>query len=327
MPELPELEVVREVLLQRVAGRTIQEVSLSPRGGPLVARDLTGGSFRDGLLHRPIEYVERRGKFLVFRLGPTSQPAVKPDEDDSERAGAAQSASGLSGAQLSAENRTSRGRPAGAQPAPTRPPSALVANPKLTGRFQLCPPDDKKAGPVHVTLHFDDPPEELRYIDQKRMGQLYLTSDLARVPTFDEMGPDALAVSEDEFRQRLQRFRGEIKGVLARERFLAGIGNAYADEILWRARLHPYRKRTDLSDDEVVELYRAMRGTLLDSVEQVRQAMGEDIHLKPRDFFAVHMRKGECCPRCGGRISEITAGNRITNFCRSCQPGGLIRGM
>ncbi len=276
MPELPELEVVREVLLRRLAGRTIQEVSISPRGGPLVARDLTGGNFRDGLRGAAVEYVERRGKFLVFRLGPGG---------------------------------------------------ALVANPKLTGRFQLCTSNEKKAGPVHVTLHFENPAEELRYVDQKRMGQLYLTSDLGRVPTFSEMGPDALQVSEAEFRERLGRFRGEIKGVLARERFLAGIGNAYADEILWQARIHPYRKRTDLSQDEIGQLYEALRLTLLESIEQVRAAMGEDIHLKPRDFFAVHLREGQACPRCGGRISQITAGNRITNFCRNCQPGGLIRGM
>lgn len=302
MPELPELEVVREVLLRRVAGRTIQQVSVSPRGGPMVARDLTGGVFRQGLAYRTIEYVERRGKFLIFRLGPVEPTAAPFDtQADSEP-----TVSGSAAARL---------------------PSALVANPKLTGRFQLCRPDAKKAGPVHVTLHFDDPAEELRYVDQKRMGQLYLTDDLAQVPTFAEMGPDALAVSEQEFRQRLTGFRGEIKGVLARERFLAGIGNAYADEILWQARIHPYRKRTDLSEAEIGELYQAVRRTLLESIEQVRQAMGEEIHRKPRDFFAVHMRKGETCPRCGGRVSEITAGNRITNFCRTCQPGGLIRGM
>jgi len=63
------------------------------------------------------------------------------------------------------------------------------------------------------------------------------------------------------------------------------------------------------------------------SIDKVRLAMGEDIHLKPRDFFAVHMRGGEICPRCGGNISEVTAGGKITNFCRTCQPGGLIRGM
>lgn len=312
MPELPELEVVREVLQRRLAGRTIEAVTVAPRGGPLVARDLTGGNFRDGLTGANLAAVERRGKFLLFRLA-----------DGEPRAG------------FSARRPAGGERPApGAPPAPrssaparVQPPHFLVANPKLTGRFQLCTPGAKKAGPVHITLHFAQPDEQLRYVDQKRMGQLYLTDDLDRVPTFADMGPDALAVSEAEFRQRLRRFRGEIKGVLAREQFLAGIGNAYADEILWQARIHPYRKRTDLSEPEIGQLYQATRRTLLDSIEQVRQAMGDEVHLKPRDFFAVHMRKGEDCPRCGGRVSEITAGNRITNFCRSCQPGGLIRGM
>lgn len=276
MPELPELEVVREVLERRLSGRMIAQVTIAPRGGPMVARDLTGGNFVDGLVGATVGSIDRYGKFLVFQLIP--------------------------------------GR-------------MLVTNPKLTGRFQLCLPGEKKAGPVHVTLQFEGLPEELRYVDQKRMGQLYLTNKLMSVPTFAEMGPDALQVDEDQFRERLSRFRGEIKGVLARERFLSGIGNAYADEILWQARIHPYRKRTDLSDDEIGQLYQAMRDTLLKSIEQVRQAMGEQIHRKPRDFFAVHMRQGKQCPRCGGRISQITAGSRITNFCRNCQPGGLIRGM
>ena len=121
--------------------------------------------------------------------------------------------------------------------------------------------------------------------------------------------------------------KSTVKGVLAREQFVAGIGNAYADEILWKAKIHPYRKRTELSSEEIEMLYTAMREVLLDSIDKVREAMGEDVHLKPRDFFAVHMRGGETCPRCGGNVSEVTAGGKITNFCRTCQPGGLIRGM
>ena len=132
----------------------------------------------------------------------------------------------------------------------------LAVNPKLTGRLQLAEPGGKKAGPVHVTMHFSDPEEELRYVDQKRMGQLYLTTDLAQIPTYSDMGPDALAVSQQEFVTRLRRFKGEIKGVLGtREQFVAGIGNAYADEILWKARIHPYRKRTELSSDELEGLF------------------------------------------------------------------------
>lgn len=206
-------------------------------------------------------------------------------------------------------------------------PWTMAVNPKLTGRFQLSTPSGKKAGPVWVTFHLREPNEELRFIDSKRMGQVYLTEDLSAVPTFGEMGPEALDVSLDEFRQRIRPFRGEIKGVLVNARFLAGVGNAYADEILWQARLHPYRKRLTLSADEIERLFHALRTTLTESTEKVRQAMGDDIHLKPRDFFAVHMRPGEACPRCGTAISAVTANQRITNFCRSCQPGGLIRGM
>jgi formamidopyrimidine-DNA glycosylase len=203
----------------------------------------------------------------------------------------------------------------------------LAINPKLTGRLQLCAPEAKKAGPVHVTLHFDSSRQELRYVDAKRMGQLYLTPDLDLIPTFREMGPDALDVDLETFKQRLRSYRGEIKGVLTRSAFVAGIGNAYADEILWHAQIHPYRKRTSLSAEEIDRLYECMQSTLRQATGQVRQAMGEDIHLKPREFFSVHMRAGEPCPRCGTTVSAINAQQKITNFCRHCQPGGLIQGM
>jgi formamidopyrimidine-DNA glycosylase len=289
MPELPELEIVRDVLQRRLVGRRIMGVTLSPKGGPIVVRDLTGHGFREGLTGRSIESVQRRGKFLLFSLG----------------------------AETGAASTGSCGEPS----------LTLAVNPKLTGRLQLSAPAGKKAGPVHVTLHFEAPIEELRYVDQKRMGQLYLTAELASIPTFAAMGPDALEASPEIFRNRLRRFRGEIKGVLSREQFLAGVGNAYADEILWQARLHPYRKVSSMTPEEIDRLYTAMNVTLRDSIEKVEAAMGDDIHLKPRGFFAVHLRGGQACPRCGGRISEITAQDRITNFCRSCQPGGLIRGL
>jgi formamidopyrimidine-DNA glycosylase len=277
MPELPELEVVREVLTRRIAGRRVERVSIAGRGGPIVIRDLTGEGFADTIAGKTVLSVDRRGKYLLFTL------------DDA--------------------------------------PLWLVANPKLTGRFQLCPPSEKKAGPVHVVFHFVRPTEELRYVDQKRMGQLYLTRSPDDVPMFSEMGPDALDIGRDEFMAQLRSYRGEIKGVLTRGTLVAGIGNAYADEILWHARIHPYRRRTSLTAEETDALYDAMRATLLESIDQVRLAMKDDIHLKPREFFAVHMRGGQPCPRCGTTISLVGANQRMTNFCRECQPGGLIRGM
>ncbi len=277
MPELPELEVVREVLDRRVVGRKIEAVTVAPRGGPLVVRDLTHRGFAESLTGANLASVFRRGKFLVFCLEP----------------------GGL----------------------------FLAINPKLTGRLQLCPPDAKQAGPTHVRLQFDQPREELRYVDTKRMGQLYLTTDLDLIPTFSDMGPEALDIDRQAFHDRLRPYRGEIKGVLTRATFLAGIGNAYADEILWQAQIHPYRKRTSLTPQEIDTLHDSMQTTLRESIERVRQAMGDDIHLKPRDFFAVHMRGGQACPRCGTTLSAVTAQQKITNFCRHCQPGGLIRGM
>ena len=282
MPELPELEVVKDVLSRHLAGQTLVRVEIAPKGGPIVVRNLTGEGISAQLTGRRVDAVERRGKYLLFHLSP----------------------------RRAAES-----------------PMVMAVNPKLTGRLQLCPPEASKAGPVHLTYHFDGLAHVLRYIDSKRMGQIYLTPDPAQIPTFSEMGPEALAITLDEFRQRLHPLRGEIKGILTRANFVAGIGNAYADEILWQARLHPYRKRTTLSSDEIDSLYQAMQQVLRGAIQQVRQEMGDEIHLKPRGFFAVHMREGERCPRCGGAISAITANQRVTNFCRTCQPGGLIRGL
>ncbi len=275
MPELPELEVVREVLAQRLPGARIARLEFTPRGA-LVARDLSGRGFEEGLCGAVFQAVQRRGKYLVFTLAHS--------------------------------------------------PLRLAVNPKLSGRLQLCPPGAKRPAPLMVTFHLQ-PLMELRYLDRKRMGQLYLTADLAHVPGFAQQGLEPLEVDLETFRARLRGFRGEIKGVLTRGAWVAGIGNAYADEILWQARIHPYRKVTALSPDQVEVLYHAMRQTLEQAIAEVRRAMGEQVHLKPRHFFAVHMRGGEACPRCGAQISTIQANQRITNFCRTCQPGGLLRGM
>ena len=126
---------------------------------------------------------------------------------------------------------------------------------------------------------------------------------------------------------RLKAFRGEIKGILTQGKCVAGIGNAYADEILWAAYLHPYRKRTQLSKEEIERLHSATQITLLDAIEKVRMEMQENIERKPRDFLSIHMKTGEPCPRCDTPISLVKANQRITNYCRKCQPGGLIKGM
>lgn len=275
MPELPELEVVREVLFTRVLGKKIERVELIQPGAAIVVRDVTGRGFVETLTGATFRAVARRGKFLLFDFDVAAK---------------------------------------------------LVINPKLTGRLQLTTAKEKRYKKTAVVFTLPDA-VELRYYDDKMMGQLYLTDEVEKVPDFAGMGPEPFEITREEFRERLRPYRGEVKGILTRGEFLAGIGNAYADEILWNAMLHPFRKKTQLTPDEIDRLYDAIQKTLRDSIAQVRTDMGENIHLKPRDFFNVHMRTGEPCPRCGTTISAITANQRITNFCRTCQPGGLIRGL
>jgi len=202
---------------------------------------------------------------------------------------------------------------------------ALAINLMLSGRLQLCSPETRRLPYTQVFLRLSGG-QELRYADRRNMGELYLTDDLALITGWTEMGPDALAppLTLERFRERLHRHRGEIKGILANARFVTGIGNAYADEICFHAGIYPFRKRPTLSPEEIERLYEAMRSTLTEAIVQVRQRMGEDIHTKPRDFLAVHGKGGQPCPRCGTCISEIKARQRLTNFCRRCQPGSLI---
>ncbi len=280
MPELPELEAVKEVLRRRVVGQIIESVQAIGGGSAILVRALTQQRLEEAVTGASIAAIDRRGKFLIFTLDPAVQ--------DSRL--------------------------------------FLALNPKLTGRLQLAQPKEKRLPKTHLIFLLSSG-DQLRYVDQRTMGQLYLAADLAQVPDYASLGPEPFDVSLEEFRDRLKPFRGEIKGVLTRGEFIAGIGNAYADEILWTAQVHPYRKRTDLKGEEIERLYAAMRSVLHAAIEKVREEMGEAIHREPREFMAVHMKSGEPCPRCGTPISVVSANQRITNFCRFCQPGGLIKGM
>lgn len=209
---------------------------------------------------------------------------------------------------------------------PFRGGRLMVVHPMLTGRFQYCDPGEKRRAKTAFVLALDSG-RELRYFDERLMGKVYLAQreeELPEVvPRWPEMGPDAMSpqLTEEAFGERLRRYRGQVKNVLTKEQCVAGIGNAYADEVLWEAGIHPYRKLTELSDDALGGLYRAMRAVMEWAAPIVTERMEADglpdDHY--RDHLRVHRKGGEPCPRCGSRILEITAGRRITNFCRKCQ--------
>jgi len=201
----------------------------------------------------------------------------------------------------------------------------LVVHAMLTGRFEYVEPKHRRRAKTAFILHLSDG-MDFRYFDDRRMGRAYLLRQkefAVKVPRWTEMGPDVMdpELTEERFVERVKKMRAQIKTVLTTERCIAGIGNAYSDEVLWEARIHPYRKRTDIPDGQLGELFRCIRKVMEWSTPIVAGLMEEKglpAH-HYRDHLRVHRKGGEECPRCGHRISEITSGQRVTNFCRGCQ--------
>jgi formamidopyrimidine-DNA glycosylase len=273
MPELPDLEIIKEVLQRRLVGQRIEGVAvLRPVVLRILEPQLSAEAF---LVGRAVREVARRAKFLLFTLDDGGWVAI---------------------------------------------------NPMLAGRLRLCPRAERLRTRDYLTLHLANG-EDLRYHDLEGMGKVYLTHDLALVPTWSELGPEATdpALTAAVWLERLARYSGEAKGVLTRGALVAGIGNAYADEILFQAGLYPFRKVSSLSVAERLALYEAMRAVLGEAVATLRERVGDEIHTEVRDFLRVHNRKGQPCPRCGQAISEIKTEGRATDFCRRCQPGSLLR--
>jgi formamidopyrimidine-DNA glycosylase len=198
----------------------------------------------------------------------------------------------------------------------------LAANPMLAGRFWLVPPTERVRARTGLRLRLDGP-EELRYVDREMLGKLYLVSPdgLDAIPGWAEMGPDAddPGLTLEDFRRRIRKHPGELKPLLRNSRFVAGIGNAYSDEILWEARLAPFRRRSRLSDADIERLYAAMRSVLTDATARIRDSVPPAIETQDRSFLKVHLRGGEPCPRCGRELRQI-GGREATTFCRGCQP-------
>ncbi len=228
-------------------------------------------------------------------------------------------------------------------------PDRIAINAMLTGRLQLAgsakvakpsktmfvmrfgprddgPPPDAAAWTEGASwIPAPDAAPEVRYRDPTQMGKVYLLPRGVerQVPGAgpDEMGPDAddPALDLETWRTRIRRHPGELKNLLRNQEFVAGVGNAYSDEILHAARLQPSRKRGTLAPEEVDELYEATRATLANAVTVLQERVPPTFETEVRDFLAVHNRGGQPCPRCGHRITQTEAGGFVTSYCRNCQ--------
>ncbi len=205
--------------------------------------------------------------------------------------------------------------------------NTLAINPMLAGRLRYGEPLGRDRTRDALVLRLEDG-HELRYHDAVDMGKIYLTDNLNKIPAYSEQGPEANdpALTLEAFRQRWRGQSGEVKHILTRQAFVAGIGNAYADEICWRAQVYPFRRKASLSDDEVARLYESMRAVLQEAMDKIEPQLSETLDDEMRDFLVVHGKAGQPCLRCGSPISEVRREGRPTNFCRTCQPGLLAGG-
>lgn len=212
------------------------------------------------------------------------------------------------------------------------PPLELAVHPMLAGRFRVEPPGDRQ----HKTTAFvlglvlaDGRIRELRYRDDKQMGKVYLLdpAERARVPRLGTIGVDVLGpgFSHAAFRALARKRRDQVKLFLLDKTQLDSLGNAYADEALFAAGVHPKARVRDLDDAALDRLHDAIVQVLTEaSAEVARRAPPLDA--KVRDFLKVRGRKGEPCVVCGERIRVAGVRGHDAFFCGVCQPDAKGRG-
>jgi formamidopyrimidine-DNA glycosylase len=180
-------------------------------------------------------------------------------------------------------------------------------------------------GPLEMRVHLDTvggPGFDLTEAGTQKRLAVYLVHDPDEVPGIAKLGPDALALSRDEFGALLSRRTERLKTLLVEQTVLAGVGNAYSDEILHTAKLSPYATAGRLTAEQVDELYAALRSVLTDAVERSVGQKAAELKGEKRSGLRVHARTGLPCPVCGDTVREVSFANKSFQYCPGCQTGG-----
>jgi formamidopyrimidine-DNA glycosylase len=180
-------------------------------------------------------------------------------------------------------------------------------------------------GPLALRLHLDDGSGfDLTEAGTKKGLAVYVVRDPADVPGIARLGPDPLApeFTVDTLGALVAGSRQQIKGLLRDQSVVAGIGNAYSDDVLHAARMSPFKIAGSLSADEVQTLHDAIRAVLADAVERSRGLAAKDLKSEKKVGMRVHGRTGQACQVCGDTIREVSFADRTLQYCPTCQTGG-----
>jgi formamidopyrimidine-DNA glycosylase len=180
-------------------------------------------------------------------------------------------------------------------------------------------------GPLALRVHLDDGSgfDLTEAGTQKRLA-VYVVRSPHDVPGIARLGPDPLAPGFDvaALAVLLRGSRHQVKGVLRDQSVLAGVGNAYSDEVLHAARMSPYRIADSLTDEEVATLHAALRDVLGDAVERSRGLAAGQLKSEKKTALRVHGRTGQPCPVCGDTVREVSFADSSLQYCPTCQTGG-----
>lgn len=200
---------------------------------------------------------------------------------------------------------------------------ALLIHLGMTGQLVTGPANAHVLPHTHVFFALDDG-KELRYTDVRRFGSMQLLLDGAREKVLGSLGLDPLEMTEEQLAAVVHSRRARVKALLLDQRVLRGIGNIYADESLWRARIHPMRIGANLKREEIHRLYRAVRDVLNEAIRLRGSSVSDYVDSEGRrgEFqlrHRVYQRIGKKCFRCGTTIRRAIVAGRSSHFCPKCQ--------
>jgi len=183
----------------------------------------------------------------------------------------------------------------------------------MTGWLQYLKRDEETPKTARVLFSFANN-RRLAFDDQRKFGEIELIEDVDEFLQTLGLGPDALEISLSQFKAIVEKHRGAVKAILLNQKLIAGIGNLYADEILFRARMHPATEAARMSDKDLQRLFRATRYVLERSI-----ALKTDFNRLPKSWLLTRRGKRGRCPRCGRALKSATIGGRTSWFCGHCQ--------
>ena len=180
-------------------------------------------------------------------------------------------------------------------------------------------------GPIGLRVHLDDGSGfDLTEAGTKKGLAVYVTTDVSTVPGVARLGVDPLSAefTEEVLAGLLTGVRGQVKGALTDQSLIAGVGNAYSDEVLWAVGLSPFKPAANLTPDDVHRLHVALVDTLRDAVARAEGLAAGKLKAEKRSGLSVHGRTGLPCPRCGDTVREVSFADKSLQYCPTCQTDG-----